>query len=129
MPGEPDQLNFRRDLDGVQFRHVTPPRDECAHIRFTGRFRGKDVIWDATVLTLTYYYRCHSGGNSTTKLDHVVRQFIEVGKPAGNIHRLVVALNVPQIDVPALLKTIIMIRKYKHLAIGRHEYGPAWRPR
>jgi hypothetical protein len=115
--------------EDIRFRYAAPPSDECAHIRFTGRFQGKAVIWDATVLTLAYFHRCTSRGNRNVAKDTILRQFIEVGKPAGNIHRLVVALNVPQIDVPTLLKTIIMIRKYKCLAIGRHEYGSAWRPR
>ena len=127
MPADPGPLDPRREGDGMPFRHVTPPRDEFAHIRFTGRFHGKNVIWDATVLTLAYYYRCHTGGNSDATADRVLRQFIEVGRAAGNIYRLVVALRVAQIDTPTLLKTVIMIRKYRYLAIGRHEFGPAWR--
>jgi len=34
-----------------------------------------------------------------------------------------VVLDIPRIDEPAILRTIIMIRNYKRLYPGRHEFG------
>jgi hypothetical protein len=36
---------------------------------------------------------------------------------------ITIGLNVTAIDPPVLLKTTIMIRKYKRLHAGRHEFG------
>ena len=36
---------------------------------------------------------------------------------------ITIGLNVAAIDPPVLLKTTIMIRKYKRLRVGRHEFG------
>lgn len=80
------------------------------------------TLWDATVMTLAHYREFAGGAAAGPAL----RQFIEVGPQQGRMRRLVIALNVPEIDTPVLLKTIIMVRKYKRLRRGRHECGTPW---
>ena len=118
----PDRLQqFRRELEsgGDDYLHVAPPQPGCAYIRFTGPFEGLTTLWDARVMTLAHYRRL-AGATAPA-----LRQFIEVGPEQDQLRRLDIGLNVAQIDTPVLLKTIIMVRKYKRLRRGRHEYGNA----
>lgn len=80
-----------------------------ARIRFTGPFEGREVTWDATVLSLA---GCAPG------------QFIEVGAPTPYGLALTVGLKVAVIDEPTLCKTVVMIRRYKGLKRGRHDFTP-----
>ena len=116
---------FRKELErsGSDYLHVTAPQPGCAHIRFTGPFEGRTTLWDATVMTLAHYRELATGSGAVTEL----RQFIEVGPQREQLRRLVIGLNVARIDTAVLLKTIIMMRKYKRLQRGRHEYGAACR--
>lgn len=101
----------------AQYELLSPLGALACHLRFTGPFQGKQVIWDAHLQTLAYYVREHS------LQDQDVRQFIEIGE-TGELGRPInIALKLPIIDQPAVLKTIIMIRQYKRLAPGRHEFG------
>ena len=90
---------------------------ERARIRFRGTLQGNPVEWEATIQTL----RDHVRGNPGWKRP---RNFIEVGGETEGRRQLHVCLDVARIDHPTLLKTIHMIRHYKRLAPGRHEYGP-----
>ncbi len=105
------------------YRLIGTPYDDHVHIRFTGPFRGRQVTWDARIVTLAHAARSRPA-SSTAEL----RQFIEVGQDNGDTRQLGIGLNVDRIDEPAILKTIIMIRQYRRLREGRHEYGPPWRP-
>jgi hypothetical protein len=102
---------------------IGTPHDDHVHICFTGPFQGHQVTWDARIVTLSHAARSRPA-NSTAEL----RQFIEVGRDNGGTRQLRIGLNVDRIDEPAILKTIIMIRQYRRLQEGRHEYGPPWRP-
>ena len=118
----PDRLQqFRRDLEpgGGDYLHVAPPQPGCAHIHFTGPFEGRTTLRDARVMTLAHYRKL-AGATAPA-----LRQFIEAGPEQEQLRRLIIGLNVAQIDTPVLLKTIIMVRKYKRLHRGRHEYGNA----
>ena len=106
-PGRLQQFHRELEDSGRDYIHVAPPQPGCAQIRFTGPFEGRTVLWDASVMTLAHYRELASATGATP----ILRQFI--------------GLNVARIDAPALLKTIIMIRKYKRLHCGRHEYGDA----
>ncbi len=88
------------------------PDGRRAHIRFRGPFEGGEVTWEATVLSL-------SGEGD---------QFIEVGEPTAHGRALTVGLRVAAIDEPTLRKTVVMIRRYKRLRRGRHEFFPGARP-
>jgi len=114
-----DPIEFEQQLASrqQQFELLSPLGELDCHVRFTGTFQGELILWDAYLQTLSYYVRNHA------LVHESARQFIEVGEdsPQGRIIR--VGLNVPIIDEPVILKSIIMLRQYKLLAPGRHEYG------
>jgi hypothetical protein len=83
-------------------------------LRFSGPFEGRTVIWDATFITLS---ACNG-------MKGPRRNFIEIGGQSGEAIPLTVGLNVPCIDLPTVRKSMMMIRQYKRLSRGRHEYGP-----
>ena len=93
-----------------------------AHLRFTGRFEGSDVVWDCRFLALH-----DSAAQVQSSPDHesVEMQpcFIEIGQPGARGVPLRVGLHLATIDVPAIEKMIIMIRNYKRLRRGRYEFG------
>jgi hypothetical protein len=113
-PAEFEQQLANRQL---RFELRTPLAQETCHVRFTGPFQGELIIWDAYLQTLSYYLNKHAQPSQSS------RQFIEVGD-AGEHGRLIrIGLNLPIIDEPVILKSLIMIRQYKRLAPGRHEFG------
>lgn len=116
---ENDPIAFEQQLAkcDAQYELLSPLNEPACRFRFIGPFEGKQVIWDAHLQTLAYYVRKQS------LQDQGVKQFIEVGDSGEQGKTIDIALNLPIIDRPALLKTIIMIRQYKRLANGRHEFG------
>jgi len=86
-----------------------------AYIKFTGMFEGDQVVWNACVQTIEDYAQYNPTTNDPM-------QFIEIDVE-DNICFLQVGLNVALIDKPTIERTILMIRNYKRLHQGRHEYG------
>jgi hypothetical protein len=96
--------------------------DSSAEFVFEGRFDGGEVIWQCELHTLASLAQ----GNRQSSQ----RQFIEIqpqqpdsqqqNKP---VLQIMIGLNVPKIDAAVIEKTRIMIRNYKRLQTGRHEYG------
>ncbi|MGD8571205.1 MAG: hypothetical protein PVF34_08235 [Gammaproteobacteria bacterium] len=78
------------------------------HVEFAGRYGGEPVIWQATIVAL---------GVGTS------RQYIDVQIPTGRSPRIEVGLPLDCIREPDILKTMMMIRHYKKLSHGRHEFG------
>lgn len=114
---EPTGFEQQLASQGQKYQLFPPLGEAHCHFRFTGMFQGKQVVWDAYLQTLSYYVCNHSPALNSA------RQFIEVGE-AGELGRAIrIGLHLPVIDEPAILKTLIMIRQYKRLAPGRHEYG------
>lgn len=90
-------------------------------IRFIGPFQGRDVVWHGYIRTL--HNAAGSPSHATYHNDAVrIRQYIDITEREDG-YGLQVALNLPILDEAAILRTIIMIRKYKRLRAGRHEYG------
>ena len=85
------------------------------YLQFEGVFNNQVVVWNACVCTIEEY-----------AMDHEVlddpKQFIDI-QVKGDVHLLRVGLNVSLIDHAMLERTIIMVRKYKRLQQGLHEYG------
>lgn len=94
-----------------------PAGGASLRLRFSGSFEGRSVIWDATFTTLAGLQAGNSEGRP-------LRRFIEIGEENAHGIPLNVGLDVPCIDIPTVRKAITMIRQYKRLARGRHEYGP-----
>jgi len=83
-----------------------------ARIRFAGRFAGRDVTWDATVIALDAY----------PHRQHQSPQYLEIAKTSGTRVPITIGLHVAVIDTPTLAKTVVMVRNYKRLKEGRHEF-------
>jgi hypothetical protein len=87
-------------------------------VRFTfeGTFNTAKLIWDCQLETLC------SIAQRTCQPQQ--RQFIDIAAQAqaGN-RRICIGLNVRHITPAVIEKTIIMIRNYKRLQVGRYEYG------
>ena len=114
-------------MAGRDYTHVEPPQADHVHVRFSGPFQGRQIMWDARIVTLQYVSReLQSGRRSGDRPG--LRQFIEVGSEDNGIRMLRIGLNVECIDEPVILKAIIMIRQYKRLHEGCHEYGQTWSP-
>lgn len=88
---------------------------EKVDVTFEGTFEKAPVIWNACVMTMNEYARHH-------EVDEDPRQFIEINRVDGN-YVINICLNVSLIDQAVIEKTIIMVRKYKRLHMGKHEYG------
>lgn len=110
-----EEFSQQLDASGSDYLLVAEDRERrCVDIRFMGPFQGKDVIWNVRLLALG-----SSPDNTVTQ-----KQFIEVRPRDTFDYDLRVGLAVPDIDRATILKAIIMIRKYKRLHIGYHEFGP-----
>lgn len=110
-----------------EYSYLEPPRDDHVHIRFTGPFQGQRITWDASISTLEHEFRVRRLSRRT-RTNPRLRQFIDVGPADGDTRPLRVGLNVERLDEPVIRKTIIMIRQYKLLHEGYHEYGETWSP-
>jgi hypothetical protein len=98
--------------------------DQQAHVRFTGTFHGQAVVWDCEFVTLAGEAERTAGATASS----AVRNFIEVTEAGPHGVPIRVGLDIARIDRPAIEKMIIMIRNYKNLHYGRHEYGEPHTP-
>ena len=138
-----------REFHGIHFSLFAPPATGQVYFTFTGRrppwmaevqsakpsvneafftgqtqeqffrFQNQEVVWDTTLLTLAHY---HTEQPKSAQLT-VRTAFMEIGDETACGRAIHVALDIPHIDEPAILRTIIMIRHYKRLRPGRHEFG------
>lgn len=91
-----------------------------AHFRFTGVFEQKTTIWDASIYSLDAYYK----NNASAITSHTIRRpFIEVGELTQQGRRIIIGLALDKIEQSTIIKTMIMIRQYKRLRAGKHEFG------
>ena len=107
---------------GQAFLLLSEPGGQASRVRFTGCFEGREVVWDCNFVTLAYQSQQRSehieAGSTETQ-----PCFIDIGQPGGRGVPLCVGLNLPCIDIPSIRKMIIMIRNYKRLRRGRHEFA------
>lgn len=101
---------LRDYLAGMDYHCETPLDAPTARVRFIGRFEQQEVVWDAELIALAV-----AGSESA--------QFIDIGTPGERGVPIRIGLHVACIDQPTLLKTIIMVRNYKRLRTGKHEFG------
>ena len=93
---------------GADYQCLTALGGRAVRLRFIGRFREREVVWDAELLAL--------GADAPA-------QFIEIGAPGPQGVALRVGLRRDSIDRPTLLKSLIMVRNYKRLRPGRHLFS------
>lgn len=112
------------DKSGKPYLALSKLGGQHIHIRFTGKFMNIPVIWNARIHTLVYHaQQLQQEPLPSADKPRTIRQFIMVGEEQGNFRELTVGLAVNRIDEPTILKTIIMIRNYKRLRFGLHEFG------
>lgn len=102
---------LRAELAGADCRIDSELGGTSARLRFIGRFQGEDVVWDAELIAL-------AAGNGTAP------QYLDIGAPTPRGIPIRIGLGVPCIDRPTVMKAVIMVRNYKRLHPGRHEFGP-----
>ena len=109
--------NFRSKLESVGkpflLRSELPA--EKVELQFEGVLNSAAVVWHACVRTVEDY-------SLQKMVSDDPEQFIKIEIIDGR-HELEVALNIKIIDQAVLERTIIMIRQYKRLQVGCHEYG------
>ena len=121
---ENNKINLRMSID--EFRANLKRQEKTVLIdgklpankvflQFEGKFEGMEVVWNACIQTIAEYSKKHRVSNDP-------KQFIDIKLVDGGYY-LDIGLNVAQIDQTVIEGTIIMIRKYKRLQFGRHEYG------
>lgn len=76
-------------------------------VEFAGHFEGRAVIWQATIIAMDRL---------------TARPYIEIRTARDEAPNVEIGLPLDAVDEPAILKTIIMIRHYKNLRRGRHNY-------
>lgn len=115
--------NYQRQFN---FNALSPLGGQTAHIQFKGPFQGEEVLWDTHLITLQEIYRQGIATGKYLEKDRIsLSQFIEINEKDTAEVALTIGVNVPVIDTPTVLKTIIMIHNYKRLHHGRLEYGPS----
>ena len=92
---------------------------DVASVRFLGPFRGRQVAWNMTLCAL----QGARGEPRSTLPGGSCRSFMEIAAAPDGAFALTVGLDLAVIDEPTVRKTLIMVRNFKRLAIGRHEWG------
>ena len=82
-------------------------------------------MWNMTLATLAHYRLAEADVISTTEHTLFICPFIDIKAGANGVYQFKVGLDLPSIDEPVIKKTIIMIRNYKRLVIGKIEFGTA----
>ncbi len=104
----PESWPHEVEQHGIHYTLLEPLRAERARFSFFGPFENREIRWDATLVALG------SG-----------RSYIDIGAEAAGGRVVQVGLAVPVIDAAVVLRTIVMLRQYKRLRAGRHEFGDA----
>ena len=101
----------------MSYTLIEQVNSQYAHIKFEGLFQGKTVTWDTHFFTLDGY----SSENSDEK--KITKQFICINECNADTMELTLALKISEINTPNIQKMMIMIKQYRNLAIGRHDFG------
>jgi len=88
---------------------------QSVSLQFEGVFGGENVIWHASLSIMQEYAKYNVVSDDP-------EQFIDI-QLINDVYQVKIVLNVKQIDRAVVESTIIMIRKYKRLQFGRHQYG------
>lgn len=112
---ELQKLIERLDGSAADYLLFNDHSSEHGHCLFRGQFNGQDVVWDCHIHPLDQPGTANNASSS--------RQFIDIAQQKNYISRRIdIGLNVITINNAVILKTIIMVRQYKNLAVGRHEW-------
>jgi hypothetical protein len=121
LSGDPSVFSEYLRQTGQSFVLLGEPQDQRVQLRFTGSFEGGEVVWDCEFVTLQWE-RQPQAGSLRGETDSL-RSFIDIGEPGARGVPLRVGLDLARIDRPAILKMIVMMRNYRRLRRGRHDFG------
>ena len=117
VPGDPDRFQLLLAARNDSFLLLSPLEQAQVGVCFQGRYQEQPVVWNARLLALQHPL------NAGLQPEGGASQFMEIGSPRADGIPITIGLAVPLIDRSVVEKTIIMIRKYKRLHDGRHEFG------
>ena len=100
------------------YKLINQTNTQLAHLQFEGPFQGETVTWDTRFFTLNGYV-----AHKKTNKDEMLKQFIMIESIEDGLLKLTVALKIPEINHQSIQKMMIMVKQYKNLSLGRHEYG------
>lgn len=103
----------------MSYTLIKQDNEQHSHIEFNGQFQGKDVLWD------THFYSIKGYCSEKNIHETNMKQFIDIQQPESDNSRLqlTIALNINKVNHQNIQKMMIMIKQYKNLSLGRHEYG------
>ncbi len=118
-------IMFRADLQKLDSDFIcsTSLPDASVCVSFLGPFQGRTVLWNLTLSTLKHYRDMLAKEIPPSESGSGIRPFMEIKKGSNGVYPLTVCLDLAAIDEPVIKKTIIMMRNYKRLALGRMEFG------
>ena len=90
--------------------------EDTAVVKFTGEFEGAPIIWNATIVAL-------NARSAQSEAQYI--EIATVEHHGENSLTIEIGLFVTKIDEPTVIKVIKMIRQYKNLSRGRHEFSGA----
>ncbi|MBD3670117.1 MAG: hypothetical protein HUJ29_05025 [Gammaproteobacteria bacterium] len=126
VPGHPSLISLHKQLQNSDQAYLlqTPNRPDQARFWFLGPFEGREIIWDALLMNFEAYlhHECHAGRYQLGDCVEL-QQFIEISERDIEPLPVTIVHDIPEINPSALLKTVIMLRNYKRLHRGRHQYG------
>jgi len=99
---------------GLDYLPLADHGPHHGHLLFRGPFLGREVVWDCHILPLLDPHR--PAGEAS-------RQFIDIPlQKNNNCQHIELGLDVITISNAVVLKCIIMVRQYKNLAYGHHQW-------
>lgn len=101
----------------MSYKLIQQTDSQLAHIQFEGLFQGETVTWDTHFFTLNGYIAQQGDNNKIQK------QFIDIEPIDANNLKLTIALKIAEINHQNIQKMMIMVKQYKNLSFGRHDYG------
>ncbi len=101
----------------------TPLPNNFAFVSFLGPFNGSVVRWNMSLATLQQQQRDDLSHTQVSKSELVARPYIEIKQGSEGIYEVKVVLDIKSIDEAVIKKSIIMMRNYKRLIVGKIEFG------
>lgn len=114
------QFALRLDALGAPFELIGDLHPTRAEVRFVGEFEGENLIWELELNTL-------AGWRERYEPDQQ-RNLMLIEAPYKGRCRVRLGLQIPAVSEAHILMAMRMLRQYKRLSRGRHEWGGADSP-
>lgn len=107
------------DSAAIDYQLIQRDSPQSVHVRFSGMFQQRPVTWDAHICTLACIADSLERPLSLKKFIHIPEAPLSRHTPCA----VIIGLPLPAINEAAIIASIIMVRQYKNLSTGKHEYG------